>query len=191
VTSAFFTQILRRVGKRPQKVRRGGTRATGLPGEAGGPLVATGRGMTMSAKRILVATDFSEGSDEALLRAIDLAKQTGASLEIVYVIELDVEQFPLGLYDTHRDLGAYVDRELGRRAEIARRVGVVCHTSTAEGNAATEIVKRARDVEADVIVVGTHGRKGLVHVLLGSVAERVVHRATCPVLTVPFSKKAA
>lgn len=145
----------------------------------------------MSSKRILVATDFSEGSDEALASAIELAKQTGASLEILYVLELDVEQFPLGLGDAHRDLGAYVDRELARRADLATRAGLVCHTSTAEGNAATEIVNRARDIEADITVVGTHGRKGLAHILLGSVAEKVVHRAACPVLTVPFSKKAA
>jgi nucleotide-binding universal stress UspA family protein len=60
-----------------------------------------------------------------------------------------------------------------------------------EGSAATEIVQRARDLAADLIVIGTHGRRGLAHALLGSVAERVVQRAPCPVLTVPFSKKAA
>ena len=53
--------------------------------------------------------------------------------------------------------------------------------------AAAEIVGRAREVGAGLIVVGTHGRRGLAHVLLGSVAERVVQHAGCPVLTVPFS----
>jgi len=60
-----------------------------------------------------------------------------------------------------------------------------------EGTAAVEIVKRARNLSAGLVVVGTHGRTGLAHVLLGSVAEKIVRRSTCPVLTVPFSKRAA
>ena len=52
-------------------------------------------------------------------------------------------------------------------------------------------MQRGRDIDADMIVVGTHGRTGLAHAMLGSVAERVVRRAACPVLTVPFSRKAA
>jgi nucleotide-binding universal stress UspA family protein len=54
-----------------------------------------------------------------------------------------------------------------------------------------EIAKRGREIGADLIVVGTHGRTGLAHAMLGSVAERVVRRASCPVLTVPYSRKAA
>ncbi len=65
------------------------------------------------------------------------------------------------------------------------------HERCSRGRAATEIVQRARDIGADLIVIGTHGRRGLAHVMLGSVAERVVQHAACPVLTVPFSKKAA
>jgi nucleotide-binding universal stress UspA family protein len=148
--------------------------------------------MTKPAKKILVATDFSSGSDEALDHAIDLAKQTGASLDVVYVLEPIAQELPLGL--TPSDGAAQlatIDRELVTRAARAVNAGLPCRTSMVEGSAATEIVQRARDLAADLIVIGTHGRRGLAHALLGSVAERVVQRAPCPVLTVPFSKKAA
>ena len=58
-------------------------------------------------------------------------------------------------------------------------------------DAVAAITQRGRDIDADLIVVGTHGRTGIAHAMLGSVAERVVRRAGCPVLTVPFSRKAA
>jgi nucleotide-binding universal stress UspA family protein len=148
--------------------------------------------MTKPTKRILVATDFSIGSDEALDHAIDLAKQTGASLDIFYVLELSAQEIPLGLSANDRGgLLTSIDRELARRAERVAATGLSCRTNMVEGGAATEIVQRARDIGADLIVVGTHGRRGLAHVMLGSVAERVVQHAPCPVLTVPFSKKAA
>jgi nucleotide-binding universal stress UspA family protein len=149
--------------------------------------------MTKSPKRILVATDFSAGSDEALEHAIDLATGSGATLEILFVLEPELEAFPLGLNLGSDDgaLLAHVDLELSRRAELVTKAGLTCHTKTVPGNAAAEIVRHARDIGADMIVVGTHGRRGLAHVVLGSVAEKVVHRSTCPVLTIPFSKKAA
>jgi nucleotide-binding universal stress UspA family protein len=149
--------------------------------------------MTKSPKQVLVATDFSEGSDEALAAAIDLAKGTGAQLEILYVMEIEVEQYPVG-FNSSGDSGslvAYVDRELSRRADLAARAGLRCVTKSVQGSAVAEIVQHARNIAADMIVVGTHGRRGLAHVMLGSVAEKVVQRAACPVLTIPFSKKAA
>lgn len=150
--------------------------------------------MTSTAKRILVATDFSEGSDEALAQAIDLGKETGATLELVHVLEVGVEQFPYGPLFAPEETGgivAYVDRELSRRANRAKAAGLPCRTRMLEGTTHEEIVREARDSGADLVVVGTHGRRGLAHAMLGSVAERVVRRASCPVLSVPFSKKAA
>ncbi len=123
-----------------------------------------------------------------------MAKQTNAEMEIVYVLELGVEEFPFGLTYYGSDLEGlvgHVDKALAERADRARKAGVVCQTKTLEGSAAVEIVRRARDIGAELVVVGTHGRTGLAHVLLGSVAERVVRSSICPVLTVPFSKKAA
>ena len=86
---------------------------------------------------------------------------------------------------------AYVDRELSRRADRAKAAGLPCQTRMLEGTTYEEIVREARDSASDLIVIGTHGRRGLAHAMLGSVAERVVQRASCPVLSVPFSKKAA
>jgi nucleotide-binding universal stress UspA family protein len=144
-------------------------------------------------KTVLVATDFSEGSDEALERAIEIAMPSQAPVEILHVIEL-AEEFPFGSTYFDADYGALyasVDRELGKRADRVRGAGLPCETKIVEGLAAVEITKRGRDIDADLIVVGTHGRTGLAHVVMGSVAERVVRRASSPVLTVPFSKKAA
>jgi nucleotide-binding universal stress UspA family protein len=148
---------------------------------------------TRLAKKILVATDFSEGSDEALDRAIEMAKVSGAEIEVLHVIEL-AEEFPFGTTYFDADYGvlyAGVDRELTRRADRARAAGLRCETKIIEGTATTEIIQRAQRIGADLVVVGTHGRTGLAHIVLGSVAERVVRRASCPVLTVPFSRKAA
>jgi len=148
---------------------------------------------TRTPKKILVATDFSDGSDEALDRAIDMAKGSDAALEIIHVLEL-AEEFPFGTTYFDADYGALytnIDRQLTERAERARAAGVACDTKIIDGAAATEITQRGRDIGADLIVVGTHGRTGLAHAMLGSVAERVVRRASSPVLTVPFSKKAA
>jgi len=148
---------------------------------------------TPLAKKILVATDFSEGSDEALDRAIEMAKVSGAEIEVLHVIEL-AEEFPFGTTYFDADYGvlyASVDRELARRADRARAAGLRCETKIIEGTATTDIIQRAQRIGADLVVVGTHGRTGLAHIVLGSVAERVVRRASCPVLTVPYSRKAA
>jgi nucleotide-binding universal stress UspA family protein len=149
--------------------------------------------MTSAVRRILVATDFSDGSDEALAQAIELGKQADGLLDIVYVRELGGGEFPFGpLYpeDTSGVI-AYADLELARRRDRVTDAGLQCHYRCLEGSPAKEIVRRAEETNADLIVVGTHGRRGLAHAMLGSVAERVVQLATCPVLTVPVSKKAA
>lgn len=150
--------------------------------------------MKTSSRCILVATDFSEGSDEALVRAIDLAKLTSAEIEIVHVLELGLGEFPFGVTSFGSDRGglvAYIDQQLAVRADRTTEGGVTCRTKMLEGKASDEIIRHAISIGAELIVVGTHGRTGLAHALLGSVAERVVQRSLCPVLTVPFSKKAA
>ena len=137
-------------------------------------------------KRILVPTDFSEPADGALTYALDLASKLGATVSLVHVFE-----DPAGIHS-----GAYVPMPAEMRGEILadlrRRMAEVAATrGHAElnprvliGPAAQSIVEAARDSQADLIVMGTHGRHGMAHLLLGSVAERVVRTATCPVLTV-------
>jgi len=147
---------------------------------------------TEAQQTILVATDFSAGSDLALDRAIELAKNTGARLAIVHAIEPALD-FPMAATYTEVGGGFYasVDLALAARAAKAAKAGVVCTTKILEGTVATEIAAWAREIGATMIVQGTHGRTGLAHVLLGSVAEKVVRQATCPVLTVPFGHRAA
>ena len=113
-----------------------------------------------SPRKMLVATDFSEGSDEAIDRAIEMAKQSSAEVEIIHVIEL-AEEFPFGTTYFDADYGvlyASVDLHLSRRADRFRQAGLACETKIVEGSASTEIATRGRDIGADLIVVGTHGR---------------------------------
>jgi nucleotide-binding universal stress UspA family protein len=148
---------------------------------------------TKSPRKVLVGTDFSEGSDEALDRAIEVAKQSGAEVEIIHVIELG-EELPFGSLHFEADYAAFyanIDRQLSGRAGRFSKARVACVTKIVGGSASTEIAARGRAIGADLIVVGTHGRTGLAHAMMGSVAERVVRRASCPVLTVPYSRKAA
>jgi nucleotide-binding universal stress UspA family protein len=149
--------------------------------------------MATALKKILVATDFSEGSDQALSQAIELGNQAGASMELVHVRELGTGGFPFGPLSPEDGSGviAHADLELARRRDRVVAAGMQCHYRCLEGSPANEIVQRAGETNADLIVIGTHGRRGLAHAMLGSVAERVVQHADCPVLTVPFGKKAA
>ncbi len=140
---------------------------------------------------ILVATDFSDGSDKAFDQAVQLAKSTGARLAVAHAIEPAVE-FPMGTTYSDIDGGYYasVDLALSARAARAEKAGVRCSTKILEGPVSSEITRWAHEIGASMIVQGTHGRTGLSHVVLGSIAEKIVRHATCPVLTVPFARAA-
>jgi nucleotide-binding universal stress UspA family protein len=143
-----------------------------------------------SVKRILVPTDFSDPSAEALGTAIALAKEAGAAVDLVHVAveasfalppPIDVATVPI---DMARVMERVTD---GLRVEEARvrAAGLHCETAMLVGRPDAEIVARATATGAELIVMGTHGRSGLAHALLGSVAERVVQHSLCPVLIVP------
>jgi universal stress protein A len=143
-------------------------------------------------KNILVATDFSEVSDVALSYGRTLAEQFGATLHVVHVVEdlarmtfttdglvTPIPGLQKGLEDAARtELDAALARVHGPgpRPQAARVI-----TSNAR---AAAIVDYAKNASIDLIVIGTHGRGGMSRLLLGSVAERVVRTARCPVLTV-------
>jgi universal stress protein A len=141
-------------------------------------------------KRILVPTDFTDPSSEALETAIALARGAGATLDLVHVAveaayplppPVDVATLPL-------DMGKVLDRSAEGLAAEERRVreaGLACETATLIGRPDTEIVQRARDTRADLIVMGTHGRSGLAHALFGSNVDRVAQHTPCPLLIVP------
>jgi nucleotide-binding universal stress UspA family protein len=143
----------------------------------------------LSIKRIVVGTDFSEGSDAAMEQAFSLAVTLHAVVDLVHVIEPGILAAPAALGSMPLIDGPALYEEIEKaltvRAEQARAAGLVCQTDSLQGFPPGEIVRHARKVGADLIVLGTHGRTGIAHAVLGSVAERVVQRATCPVLVIP------
>jgi nucleotide-binding universal stress UspA family protein len=140
-------------------------------------------------RRIIVGTDFSEGSDAALKRALELAAVFDASVDMVHVVQPGLVYAPTGLLATGLpeapELYAQIDEALSARAAQAAAVKVACQTNSLTGFPPHELAEHARKTGADLIVVGTHGRTGIKHAVLGSVAERVVQRSPCPVLVVP------
>ncbi len=138
-------------------------------------------------QRILFPTDFSPLSEEARLYAYTLAEKFGAELHIVCVVQ-DVALMAPEMPDTFAMPITNLDEVIRAAQQTIKRypacggkepTRIVC-----TGEPFVEIIKYAREQDIDLIVIGTHGRTGLVHVLLGSVAERVVRKAPCPVLTV-------
>lgn len=138
---------------------------------------------------ILCPTDFSEFSRRALVHAVTLARWYGAELTVVHVypfmvVGRDTPYFPSGL-PLDASTRARLLSDLEASAEPARAAGVKLHLLLLEGDPAEEILRRARTMPTDVIVMGTHGRRGFDRWILGSVAGRVVQKALCAVLTVP------
>jgi len=137
-------------------------------------------------RSICCAVDFSESSRLALEEATDLARRFDARLTLVHVLEAAPAAATEGLL-TPPDLVEQMRIELARKlevwkAEAERRAERPVAQRLLSGDPAAEIVRFARDGEFDLVVAGTRGRTGLEHLLLGSVAEKVVRQAHCPVL---------
>jgi nucleotide-binding universal stress UspA family protein len=140
--------------------------------------------------RVLHPTDFSESSDAAFELACALARDFGAEVVALHVVNLPLLMPVDGvLVPTPVDVAESVRGQLKQVRPADPRV-VVNHR-LAEGNPVDEILKAAREIRADLIVMGTRGRSGLRRVLMGSVAEGVMRQAPCPVLTVRTPAKAA
>ena len=143
----------------------------------------------MNAKKIVFPTDFSHCSDAALEYATVLARETGATLFIVHAEE------PPIVYDG----GMYTGRLEPDHVELNRMLHEILPTDptvacehrllVGERNTADQIVKFVKEEQADLIVLGTHGRTGVKRLLLGSVAEAIVRRAPCPVLVMKQGSK--
>jgi nucleotide-binding universal stress UspA family protein len=140
--------------------------------------------------RILVPTDFSKSSANALTYAAAFAEKFGASVHLLHVVQ-DLALFIPEAIMAVPPMAPPVEQFLAAAREALDRAvhglarpGLVVHPEVAEGVPAEEILRVARERDVDLIVMGTHGHTGLAHVLLGSIAEKVVRRAPCPVLTV-------
>ena len=137
---------------------------------------------------IVHPTDFSRASEAAFMRAIDLAKRDGAELILVHVLETLSPFLADGSSVHYTQLQASLEAKarlnLERMLVRAKRAGVPASDVLLEGSPAEKIVRLAKERGASVIVMGTRGRTGFKELLLGSVAERVIGLAPCPVLTV-------
>lgn len=141
-------------------------------------------------RRILLASDFSEASRPALATALRMAKRDRATLTIVHVTDpsMPVSAAQSAAYagweEHEKQSRAWAQRQLARMTASATKAGVHAEGVLAEGSAAREIVRAAKRRHADLVVIGTHGRRGLATLFLGSVAAGVVATSACPVMTV-------
>lgn len=141
-------------------------------------------------KKILLPTDFSQNSRSAEKYACALAEQFGAELHVLYVLQ-DLTlvmpepgaMFAIPAVNT-AEIQQSAEKALASIPDPAWCGGKKVVRATRNGSPYAEICGYATDTGIDLIVIGTHGRSGLSHVLLGSVAEKVVRKANCPVLTV-------
>ena len=143
--------------------------------------------------KILHPTDFSECAALAEQQALALAQRLGGEI-ILFQALVEAPLYGEGLlnareaqkvYDAQR---TWAEQSLTARAAQLGQAGVSARWRVAVGVPFEEIVRAAREEQADMIVIGTHGRGGLNRLLLGSVAERVIRTAPCPVLTVRQAK---
>lgn len=149
----------------------------------------------INVKRILNPTDFSDFSGEATKYAIDFAQQFDAELHLLHVIREFAALLPVPIAEAASSLENYDEESelralesLNKLLDSAGKSGRHVTIATRHGSPFVEIIDYAREHEIDLIVMGTHGRSALPHALIGSVAERVVRKAPCPVLTVRPAK---
>jgi universal stress protein A len=140
-------------------------------------------------RRILHATDFSSASRRAFDTALSMAKSLNARLTIVYalapVVTVPEQYIDAATFDRlDKQARQWSAQHLDRLAARAKRAGVKATVVLRDGDPANQIVRVCRATKSDLIIVGTHGRRGLPKFFLGSVAERVVSTASCPVITV-------
>lgn len=141
--------------------------------------------MDIQIRKILCPVDFSTSGDYAFQYALAVAAAHRAAVELLYVTEVSA----YGENDDGKDRGydeSFEDSLRTRLIEMTASAdtNVQITTNLAAGVPYIEIINRAKTLPADLIVLGTHGRTGLKHLLIGSVAERVVRTSSCPVLTV-------
>jgi len=147
--------------------------------------------MAESLNRILVPVDFSPHSEKAIRYATTLANKFGARISLLHVVEdpfvtgaWQAEVFVANIPELLDDLKRAAQTQMAEHRKHLAAHGFPVETLVVTGRPSASIVEQASAGRFDLIVMGTHGHTGLTHALLGSVAERVVQKAPCPVLTV-------
>ena len=144
--------------------------------------------MEIQVRRILVPIDFSDHAEVIIEWAAHLAAEHDSEVILLHVYHLPIEfQQVEGAYlpaDFWNTVKEEAERSLSKYGDQLRERGIPVREITREGYPATVIEEEVELEEADMVVIGTRGRTGLGHMLLGSIAERVVQKAPCPVLTV-------
>ena len=141
-------------------------------------------------KTILVPTDFSEASEAALKYGKALAEAFHSSLHVVHVMEdllahaWAAEVYVASMPNLREEIEKEATERLGAMLTAEERERLHVSTAVIAGNPFVEIIRYAKANNVDLIVLGTHGRGPIAHMLLGSVAEKVVRKSPCPVLTV-------
>lgn len=141
----------------------------------------------ISIKRILVPTDFSEHGTTALKYAVEFASQFGATVDLMHVIDA----VPAGALLSYRPIEElklsmenHAESEMEKLHSEWSEYSFPVNRVIVQGHPFVEIVRHARENSADMIIMGTHGRGAIAHMMLGSVAEKVLRKAPCPVLIV-------
>ncbi|KPK19375.1 MAG: hypothetical protein AMJ67_05715 [Betaproteobacteria bacterium SG8_41] len=138
-------------------------------------------------KQILIAVDGSETSRLALDDALQLAREQGAKVLLLHVYEPIISSSTHGVVDLTEAIRSEGEKIAAAALEEARKAGVEARNRVVDAagrRVASVIVEEANAADADLIVLGTHGRRGLEHLVLGSVAEGVARRAAVPVLLI-------
>ena len=148
----------------------------------------------MHITRILVPTDFSDSAKEAIRAAMDLAQRYEASIKLIHVFQPIAMALPEGVMVYGPTLYGDVTAKLGQhleeiKAAIEKQGFSRIEHSLVHGIPHVEIARIVREEDFHLVIMGSHGRSGLAHALLGSVAEKVVRKAPCPVLVVKTAQK--
>ena len=139
--------------------------------------------------KVFVATDFSETSQKAIAYAKKMTSQMECKLGIVHIFDSSLIQTPLPYYPAeHHFLDEFIkkarDKGKIKLDETAKDVGENCEVYFLEGKPSKQLIKFVEENDVDLLILGTHGYTGLSRLFLGSVAESVLRKAQCPVLTI-------
>jgi nucleotide-binding universal stress UspA family protein len=149
----------------------------------------------LTIKTILAPIDFTETSTHALDYAVDFAAVLGAAVSVVHVYQVPIYSFPDAVVVAPpalaADLSAAAQKALDAAVSSRQRRCPAISGTLVTGNTWEEICRLATEQNADMIVMGTHGRRGIPRALLGSIAEKVIRTSTVPVLTVHGPRNAS